>query len=209
MDRFSILYPFFKAKRTKVILYMSIVRSMLLYGCEAWSILANCHRKRVQIFQNKCLEIILKPPRYTRITELHDLDNLTYIEILVEKRIQNMFLKISELGNPLVRAMGKLRHRRATHWGIFRGVVPVDTKEPDHHSDDRYATSSVAQLAGLRHAIGESFSQWHGPRPVSNPPRWYSRSLCHFRVIRAFNILQCLYKAGYQLLTPYGSPQEN
>ena len=70
------------------------------------------------------------------MTELHDVANLPYIEVLVENRVRNMFLNISEHGNPLVRAMGKLRHRRATHRGIFRGVLPVDTGEPDHQSDD-------------------------------------------------------------------------
>ena len=85
----SILYPFFKAhtlsKRTKVILYMSIVRSMLLYGCEAWSILAACHRKRVQILQNKCLNIIFETPRYTRMTDLHKVADLPFIDVLVEE----------------------------------------------------------------------------------------------------------------------------
>ena len=73
----GILYPLFKSytlsKRIKVILYMAIIRSMLLYGCEAWSILAKCHKNRVQIMQNKCLKIIFDAPRYTRISDLHKL----------------------------------------------------------------------------------------------------------------------------------------
>ena len=42
----SILYPFFKTRtlsqRTKVTLYVTMVRSILLYRYEAWSILTNC-----------------------------------------------------------------------------------------------------------------------------------------------------------------------
>ena len=79
----SILYPLFKSytlsKRIKVILYMSIIRSMLLYSCEAWCILAHCHKIRVQVLQNKYLKIIFDAPRYTRIYELHDVAEIPYI----------------------------------------------------------------------------------------------------------------------------------
>ena len=93
---------------------------MLLYGCEAWSILANCHRKKVQVFQNKCLKIVFETPRYTRIAELHKVANLTYIEALVEDRVQKMFSNLSVHDNSLVRKMGKIIHWRAKHRGIFR-----------------------------------------------------------------------------------------
>ena len=136
----SILYPFFKtrtlSKRTKVILYMTIVRSMLLYGCEAWSILAKCHRKKVQIFQNKCLKIIFEAPRYTRIAELHEVANLTYIADLVEDRVRMMFSNLSMHENPLVQQMGKISHWCAKHRGIFQRVIPEDTGDTVHQSDD-------------------------------------------------------------------------
>ena len=136
----SILCSFFKAhtltKRTKVILYMSIVGSMLLYGCEAWSILAACHRKIVKIFQNKCLKIIFDPPRYTRMTELQNVADLPFIDVLLEERVRKMFLKLSDHVNPLVRAMGEPRHRRATYRSIFREVLPEDTEETEQQSAD-------------------------------------------------------------------------
>ena len=79
----SVLYPLFKSytllERIKVILYMSMIRSMLLYGYEAWSILAHCHKNRVQILQNKYLKIIFDAPRYTRIYEIHDVAEIPYI----------------------------------------------------------------------------------------------------------------------------------
>ena len=72
----SVLYPFFKSHtlspRIKVILYMAIIRSMLLYGCEAWSILADTHKRRFQVMQKKCLRIIFNAPRYTRNSDLHN-----------------------------------------------------------------------------------------------------------------------------------------
>ena len=64
------------------------------------------------------------------------MDNLTYIDVLVEDWVRKIFSNISEHGNPLVRAMGKLRHRRATHRSVFLEVLPEDTEDTDHQSVD-------------------------------------------------------------------------
>ena len=116
---------------------MAIVRSMLLYDCEAWSILAKCHRKKkVQVFLNNCLKIIFEAPRYTRISELHNVANLNYIDVLVEDHVRKTFSHLAVDENPLVREMGKLIHRRATHRGIFQRVIPDDSGDTIHQSDD-------------------------------------------------------------------------
>ena len=105
----TILYPLFKSntltQRIKVTLYMTLIRSMLLSGYKVWSILAKCHKKKIRIFQNKCLKIIFEAPRYTRISELHDVANFPYIEELMEDRVHKMF-HISTHDNPLVRSVG-------------------------------------------------------------------------------------------------------
>ena len=127
----TILYPLFKSytlsKRIKVILYMAIIRSMLLYGCEAWSILAHCHKNLVQILQNKCLKIIFDAPRYTRISELHDVAEIPHIAELLDDNVQKMCNIISVHDNPLVKAMGHFNQRRAKHRNIFLGVQPDNT----------------------------------------------------------------------------------
>ena len=91
---------------------------------------------KVQVFQNKRLKIIFETPRYTRISELQDVANLTYIDVLVEDRVQKMFSNLSVHENPLVQEMGKLIHWRARHRGIFQGVLPEDTWDTVHQSDD-------------------------------------------------------------------------
>ena len=106
---------------------MAVIRSMLLYGCEAWSILAQCHKKRVQILQNKCLKIIFDAPRYTRITELHNVAEIPYIADLLDNHVQKMCNTISLHENPLVKAMGHFNQRRAKHRNIFLGVQPDNT----------------------------------------------------------------------------------
>ena len=127
----SILYPFFKSyklsRRIILILYMSIIRSMLLYGCEAWSILAQCNKKRVQILQNKCLKIIFTAPRYTGISDLHDVARMPYIAELLDSHDQKMFNFSLTHENPLVRAMGHFNQQRAKHRSIFFGVLEDDT----------------------------------------------------------------------------------
>ena len=62
--------------------------------------------------------------------------NLTYIDVLVEDRVRKMFSHLAVHENPLVREMGKLIHRRATHRGIFQGVIPDDPGDTIHQSDD-------------------------------------------------------------------------
>ena len=61
---------------------------------------------------------------------------LTYIDVLVEDCVREMFSNLYVHENPLVREMGKLIHRHAKHRGIFQGVFPEDTGETIHQSDD-------------------------------------------------------------------------
>ena len=64
------------------------------------------------------------------------MSNLTYIEALVEDRVRKMFSNLSVHENPLVQKMGKINHWRAKHRGIFQGVIPEDTEDTVHQSDD-------------------------------------------------------------------------
>ena len=99
----------------------------MLYGCEAWCILTHCHKSRVQILQNMCLKIIFDAPRYTRISELHDVAEILYIAEILDDYMQKMCNNISIHENPLVQAMGHFNQRRAKHRNIFLGVQPANT----------------------------------------------------------------------------------
>ena len=70
-----------------LVYYIHAIRSILTYGCKAWSILASCYKNKIQILQNKCLKIIFQAPRYTRISELHDVAALSYFDELLEYRV--------------------------------------------------------------------------------------------------------------------------
>ena len=124
------MYPFFKSntltQRIKATLHMVLIGSMLLYGCEAWRILAKWHKKKIQILQNKCLKIIFQAPRYMRISELHDVANLPYIDELMEDRVHKMFHMISTHDNPLVQTVGHLYQWHVTHRNIFQGLCDYE-----------------------------------------------------------------------------------
>ena len=47
------------SRRTKVLLFKTLVLSVLLYGCETWK-LKKSEEKKLHIFQNKCLRRILR-----------------------------------------------------------------------------------------------------------------------------------------------------
>ena len=44
--------------------------------------------------------------------------------------------RVASIPKPLVQEMGKLIHWRAKHRGIFQGVLPEDTGDTFHQSDD-------------------------------------------------------------------------
>lgn len=73
---FRSLYPLL-AKKSKLshhnknILYKSMIRPLMTYGCPVWHKAAHTHTKRLQIIQNKTLKLINKLPWRYSTTQLH------------------------------------------------------------------------------------------------------------------------------------------
>lgn len=70
------LYPILNKKSqlsadNKIIIYKTVIRPILLYGCYVWGNVAKTHIKKLQVVQNKTLKIIYKLPRLYRTRELH------------------------------------------------------------------------------------------------------------------------------------------
>lgn len=62
------LYPLqcrrsFLNLKNKILIYKTIIRTQMLYGCSVWKSAANTHLQKIQIIQNKNLKIIHKLPR--------------------------------------------------------------------------------------------------------------------------------------------------
>ena len=64
--------------RTKYRLYKSLVLSVLLYGCEAWTLLAETERK-IEAFEFKCMRKILQISYREHKTNAYVLDRITSV----------------------------------------------------------------------------------------------------------------------------------
>ena len=75
------------SRKTKIKLYKSIVRPVLLYGCETWKIIKSDERK-LDSFQFKCLKRIMRIfwPNIVSIDELNKLTQNNRISQEVKKR---------------------------------------------------------------------------------------------------------------------------
>lgn len=71
--------------QNKVLLYKTIFRPTLLYASPVWMNCANTHRKRIQVFQNKVLKIILNKPKRTPTVDIHELANVETIQVYMDK----------------------------------------------------------------------------------------------------------------------------
>jgi hypothetical protein len=71
------LYPLlckrsFLSEKNKVIIYRTIIRTLMLYGCYIWHIAANTHKNKLQVIQNKNLKTIHNLPMRFSTLELHE-----------------------------------------------------------------------------------------------------------------------------------------
>jgi hypothetical protein len=55
-----------------LIIYKSLLRSILTYACPIWVYAANTYRNKLKTFQNKIPMIITKLPRIASIVTLHE-----------------------------------------------------------------------------------------------------------------------------------------
>lgn len=88
---------------TKINIYKSMLRPILLYGASTWCNTHKTNFKKLQTFQNKILRIINHAPRYTPIRVLHrDMQLPTIKEFLMKNTIK-YFDRTNVSTNPLIR----------------------------------------------------------------------------------------------------------
>lgn len=56
----------------KLLVYKLAIRPIFTYACPAFSNIANCHVKKLQIIQNKALKMILNVSRFERTLKVHE-----------------------------------------------------------------------------------------------------------------------------------------
>lgn len=79
------LYPFVNRRsvlntQNKLLLYKTIFRPILTYGCAAWSFISDAQYKRLQTTQNKLLRLLTNSSRYISINELHEITGMARIK---------------------------------------------------------------------------------------------------------------------------------
>ena len=94
--------------KNKNLLYKSVIRPILTYASPIWYTAANCHLKKLQIIQNKCLKIINN--KYWRYPTymLHQETGYEKIIEFITRLNNNYFTKIESSPYPLIRECRQL-----------------------------------------------------------------------------------------------------
>ena len=122
--------------RTKHKLFKSLVCSILLYGCESWTLLAETER-RIQAFENKCLRKLL---------------NISYKE---HKTNEYVWDTVNAMAGPQEPLLAIVKRRKLTWYGhitrhdslcktVLQGTIEAATRE-DHATAGQ--TTSRNELA--------------------------------------------------------------
>lgn len=107
----SILYCFLKKfshvkKHIKILMYKLYIRPIFTYAAPMLANCAKTHLNKLQIFQNKCLRMVLSAPYDTRITKLHDEADTPTVKEFINKLTDKFYLSCECSSNPLIRDLG-------------------------------------------------------------------------------------------------------
>lgn len=105
-----ILYPFINRRsklntRNKILLYKTVFRSTLTYASIVWSECALSHRKKLQIFQNKCLKMIHNLPPWFCTEELHEMSHIETLDQYVNRMKTNYYQRCASSSFDMLRAL--------------------------------------------------------------------------------------------------------
>lgn len=103
----GILYPLINRKSklsrfNKLTLFKTVFQSILLYASPIWGNCAECHLKKLQIVQNKCLKIILNLPYDYPTVEVHKMSKIPFIKDQITKINHQFVNKLQYAENPLI-----------------------------------------------------------------------------------------------------------
>jgi hypothetical protein len=93
--------------RNGVLLYKQLIRPMMDYACPAWSSAACSHVRRLQVLQSKCLRLATGTPWYVSNRQIHDDLGVPVLADHIRALTVSFDLKLADVGNPLVRHLGR------------------------------------------------------------------------------------------------------
>lgn len=107
----STLFPVFKKESSlssnlKLLIYKLYIRPIFTYAAPMIVNAPTTHLKKLQIMQNKCLRMVFNLPRYTMITELHELAKIPTVEEFLNKLTNSFYTRSHEVANDFVNSLG-------------------------------------------------------------------------------------------------------
>ena len=115
------LYPLINTKsklsvQNKLLIYKTIVRPVISYGCPVWSNICESKYYNLQIIQNKFLRMIGNYPRYKFLIDMHNELGIEYIKNYIIKLTRKFFSQIEETTNVALHEINyaniKYKHKR-------------------------------------------------------------------------------------------------
>ena len=98
----GLMWPLLCAKstlplRTKVTMFLLIIRSCMMYASEAWWALASrSNRKRLQIIQNQALRRMTRSPWFVRNTTISNSLGVPTLDVFTTMKSRNLFQRAEE-----------------------------------------------------------------------------------------------------------------
>lgn len=98
------------SSQTKLLLYTSLIRPCLTYGCPVWSNTSKSNHLKLQVLQNRALKIAFNTPFKTNLTKLQDKIKLPSLLNFIIKMCKKFYLFTNPIhSNVLISNIGKSR----------------------------------------------------------------------------------------------------
>ena len=93
--------------RNEVLLYKQLIRPTMDYVCPAWRSTVRSHVRRLQLLQSKCLSLATGAPWYVSNRQIHEDMGVPLFADQIRAMTKNFDSKLADVGNPLVRQLGR------------------------------------------------------------------------------------------------------
>jgi hypothetical protein len=132
------IYSLFKSERLsaniKLTLHKALIRSLIMYACPTWELVADTYLLKLQHLQNNVLRTIGNVPRCTAVRDLHTAFNLPYVYDYIRKLCRKQAEVVRNYENEHVYSIGQgeARHRKykKLYLGCGQAYGRSDTRLP-------------------------------------------------------------------------------
>lgn len=100
-----LLFPIINSRantpmKYKLLVYLSMIRPILTYGCIAWAYGPYNHLKRIQAFDNRWIKKITRSPRITPVDEVLSAHKIKSLNYRIASALYKFNKKLPDLNNP-------------------------------------------------------------------------------------------------------------